>query len=63
MGYVEHPGDVARVWYSRQRENARIEQGYWYFETVLEARVVRDRLISDEAIMEAGIEVERDGSY
>lgn len=62
MSYVEHPGDVARVWYSRRREDGRIEQGYWYFETVLEARVVRDRLLSDEAIVEAGMEVNGDGS-
>ena len=63
MGYEERPGDVARVWYSRQRGNGRREQGYWYFDTVLEARVVRDRLLGDEAIVETGMEVKSDGSY
>lgn len=63
MGYEERPGDVARLWYSRRREDDQVEQGYWYFDTVLEARVVRDRLLDDATVVETGIEVKSNGNF
>ncbi len=63
MGYVEQAGDAARVWYARQREDDQREEGYWYCETKLEARVLRDRLLADDNIVETGIEVKHDGTW
>ncbi len=57
MGYAEWPEAGARVWYVRRHEDGQREQGYWYCETRLEARVLRDRLLDDEAIVETGIDV------
>jgi len=63
MGYVEQPGDVARVRYARQREHDQREEGYWYCSTKLEARVLQDRLLADEDTVETGIEVKHDGTW
>ena len=63
MGQVEQPGDVARVWYALQDEDGQRKRDYWYFATVLEARVIRDRLLNDPATAGVAVEVKHDDTW